>query len=259
MNQNDYKWQREYWGGNMAKLIDETGNIYGRLTVLKRDGVSSDHHAMWLCQCSCGNLTRVIGKDLRSGHTTSCGCYNKELITNQIIGQKFNKLTVLKHIGTDNNRNSLWECQCDCGNVIITTAKSLKSNHKFSCGCDTRSQGEIYVEDFLKQKQYSFQREYSFKDLKDKSFLRFDFVLFENQQILGCIEIQGSQHYNKTDGYYKEEMIIHDNMKRTYCKNNNIPLLELDYSKHFSGTNFSEWDKLILQFIQNSRGEKYDI
>ena len=48
-------------------------------------------------------------------------------------------------------------------------------------------------------------------------------------------------------------------MKRIYCKNNNIPLLELDYSKHFFGTNFSEWDELILQFIQDSKGEKYDI
>lgn len=239
----------------MAKLIDETGNVYGRLTVLNKDGLSKDHHAMWLCKCSCGKTVSVIGKDLRSGHTTSCGCYNLELITNQIIGQTFNKLTVIERAGTDKNRNSLWKCKCECGNIIITTAKSLKNNHKISCGCDTRSQGEIYVENFLKQQQYSFQKEYSFKDLKDKSFLRFDFVLFENQKILCCIEIQGSQHYNKTDGYYKEEIITHDNMKRKYCKSNNIPLLELDYSQHFSGTDFNKWDKLILQFVQEIKGE----
>lgn len=28
----------------------------------------------WLCVCDCGNLTEVIGKDLRKGNTKSCGC-----------------------------------------------------------------------------------------------------------------------------------------------------------------------------------------
>ena len=70
----------------MGKIKDETGKTYGRLTVLKPDGLSNDNRVMWLCKCSCGNFARIRGTDLRSGHTTSCGCYNKELITNQIIG-----------------------------------------------------------------------------------------------------------------------------------------------------------------------------
>ena len=134
----------------MAKIIDETGKSYGRLTVLKKDGKSKDNRIMWLCQCSCGNLTRVRGSDLRSGHTTSCGCYNNEITSNQIAGQKFNKLTAIEKVGMDKNKNALWKCRCDCGNVITTTAKSLKSGHKLSCGCDSRSQGEVYVENFLK-------------------------------------------------------------------------------------------------------------
>lgn len=239
----------------MAKIIDETGKSYGRLTVLKKDGKSKDNRIMWLCQCSCGNLTRVRGSDLRSGHTTSCGCYNNEITSNQIAGQKFNKLTAIEKVGMDKNKNALWKCRCDCGNVITTTAKSLKSGHKLSCGCDSRSQGEVYVENFLKQQNYTFQKEYSFKDLKDKSFLRFDFAIFENQKVVGCIEVQGSQHYNKFDGYYKKEMTIHDSMKRDYCKNKNIPLLELDYSQHYSGTNFNKWNDLILQFIMGIKGE----
>lgn len=233
----------------MAKLINEVGNTYGRLTVIERAGTSKDHHAMWLCQCSCGNLTKVISSDLRSGHTTSCGCYNKELITNQIIGQKFNKLTVLERAGTDKNRNSLWKCQCECGNIIFTTAKLLKSNHKLSCGCDTRSRGEQYVEQYLLNKKYTFKKEYSFFDLKDKSLLRFDFAIFKNDIVIGCIEIQGSQHYNDNDGYYKPEIIKHDQMKKEYCLKNNIPLLQLNYSKGFCGTDFTNWDKIIESFL----------
>lgn len=232
----------------MPKLIDITGKVYGRLTVIKRNGTSKDHHAMWLCQCQCGNYTTVIGKDLRSGHTTSCGCYNKELITNQIIGQKFNKLTVLERVGTDNNRNSLWKCQCECGNIIITSAKALKSNHKLSCGCDTRSRGEQYVEQFLIKNNISFQKEYSFDDLKDKGLLRFDFAIFLKEKI-ACIEINGSQHYDINDGYYKPEIIKHDNMKEQYCQQHNISLLSLNYSGGFCNTNFNEWNDIILNFI----------
>ena len=235
----------------MAKLIDITGNRYGRLTVIKRDGTSKDHHAMWLCQCDCGNQTRVISKDLRKGHTTSCGCYNRELITNQIIGQKFNKLTVLERAGTDNNRNSLWKCQCDCGNIIITSAKALKSNHKLSCGCDTRSRGEQYVEKLLSDNNIDFKQEYSFDGLKDKKPLRFDFAVIKDSKIV-CIEIHGSQHYDKYNGYYKEEMIQHDILKEQYCKEHNIPLLILDYSKGFTGTKLEKWDTIILDFLKSN-------
>lgn len=238
----------------MGKIKDQTGKIYGRLTVIKSDGLSNDNRIMWLCKCICGNFTRVRGTDLRSGHTTSCGCYNKELITNQIIGQKFNKLTVIERAGTDNNRNSLWKCKCQCGNIIITTAKSLKSNHKLSCGCDTRSRGEQYVENFLNKNNIIYQSQYSFPELKDKSLLRFDFVIFKNNIPISCIEIQGSQHYNINDGYYKQEMIIHDNMKKEYCINHNIPLLLLDYSKGFCGTNLQEWDNILNNFIKEIGG-----
>ena len=39
-------------------------------------------------------------------------------------------------------------------------------------------------------------------------------------------DLSGSNNEDKFDGYYKKEMAIHDSMKRDYCKNKNIPLLE---------------------------------
>ena len=33
------------------RVIDETGNKYGKLTVLKRVGSDRDKKALWLCQC----------------------------------------------------------------------------------------------------------------------------------------------------------------------------------------------------------------
>ena len=53
----------------------EEGNTYGRLTVVRRDGVHGKN-AMWLCQCSCGSqpMRRVSGSNLLAGKTVSCGC-----------------------------------------------------------------------------------------------------------------------------------------------------------------------------------------
>jgi len=62
----------------MGKLIDETGNTYGRLTVVGRAD-NKGTRAKWLCECSCGNTKEVTGKMLRTGKTKSCGCYRKEV------------------------------------------------------------------------------------------------------------------------------------------------------------------------------------
>ena len=59
------------------RFMDLTGHNYGRLTVLsyaERKGRS--HH--WLCGCQCGNSSVVVGANLRSGHTQSCGCFRIE-------------------------------------------------------------------------------------------------------------------------------------------------------------------------------------
>ena len=67
---------------NNTKLIDETGNIYGYLTVIGRNldpDKAKDGRAMWNCQCKCGNIHVVSGKMLREGKTTSCGCRKQSL------------------------------------------------------------------------------------------------------------------------------------------------------------------------------------
>lgn len=63
----------------MPRLIDLTGRKYGRLLVLRRDGVMNGRPA-WACLCDCGTERRVMAKCLRRGTTLSCGCYNKERI-----------------------------------------------------------------------------------------------------------------------------------------------------------------------------------
>ena len=58
----------------MSNVIDLTGQVFGRLTVLKREGSDKHGKAMWLCQCSCCNQKVINGASLRRGLTVSCGC-----------------------------------------------------------------------------------------------------------------------------------------------------------------------------------------
>lgn len=56
------------------KVIDETGNQYGDLTVLKYIGQDKNRNALWECECSCGNHIIVTGKSLRNKSKLNCGC-----------------------------------------------------------------------------------------------------------------------------------------------------------------------------------------
>lgn len=59
-------------------MIDETGNKYGKLTVIKYDHTDKKQGAYWLCACDCGLTTVVKGNRLRNGKTKSCGCMKHE-------------------------------------------------------------------------------------------------------------------------------------------------------------------------------------
>lgn len=64
----------------MSKCTDLSGRIFGRLTVIERASNNKWGNTRWLCQCNCISNKRVIvsGTDLKSGHTQSCGCLQKE-------------------------------------------------------------------------------------------------------------------------------------------------------------------------------------
>ena len=57
---------------------DMTGQKFGRLFVIER-APKNDRVAWWRCRCDCGKIIDVRGTLLRSGETTSCGCYRADL------------------------------------------------------------------------------------------------------------------------------------------------------------------------------------
>lgn len=56
------------------KIYDMVGERFGKLSVIRMAGRKNGEY-YWLCMCDCGNDMISRGTHLRSGHTTSCGCY----------------------------------------------------------------------------------------------------------------------------------------------------------------------------------------
>ncbi len=59
------------------KFANEVGKRFGRLVVLERMANDAFHNATFRVRCDCGQLTTVRGASLRSGETTSCGCWGQ--------------------------------------------------------------------------------------------------------------------------------------------------------------------------------------
>lgn len=72
-------------------MINETGNTYGRLTVVRYDHTDKTKGAYWFCICECGCTTVVKGNSLRNGKTKSCGCLKRE--TQQNYGKNTKEIT----------------------------------------------------------------------------------------------------------------------------------------------------------------------
>ncbi len=63
----------------MAKPLDLTETVFGRLTVLEK-APSQNGKTYWLCECACAARTRkeVQGAHLTGGTIRSCGCLRDE-------------------------------------------------------------------------------------------------------------------------------------------------------------------------------------
>lgn len=53
--------------------FDLTGQRFGLLVAVARDGSTRSRHVAWLCRCQCGGETVVPSSALRRGHIRTCG------------------------------------------------------------------------------------------------------------------------------------------------------------------------------------------
>lgn len=185
----------------MKPRINLVGQQFGRLTVIAYDQELSDlkQKSHWKCQCICGSVKSIEASGLKSGRTQSCGCYNKERTRESLLEdlttQTFGNLQPIAYMG-----KHIWQCQCECGNVIQVHTQSLKRHLTQSCGCIKRSIGEQNIENILLANNVNYIREYTFTDFQNA---RYDFYLPDMNRL---IEFDGIQHYEESRLFDKKNI-----------------------------------------------------
>ncbi len=116
--------------------MDETGNIYGSLVVMRQ--TEGRRAGNWDCLCACGNTISVPAGVLHAGDKKSCGCLRR--YKNE-IGNRYGKLKVLSLDRFNQLGLACWKCICDCGNTISITGANLRSGNSKTCGCNTLTHG----------------------------------------------------------------------------------------------------------------------
>ncbi|MGV7002497.1 helix-turn-helix domain-containing protein [Priestia megaterium] len=122
----------------MGKREDLTGQVFNKLTVIEYMGLdATKKQAMWKCRCECGKEIIVRKRNLKVGHTKSCGCISKvNKYREDLTGRVFGRLTVIEYGGFDQKHKvATWKCKCECGEEITTRKQNLLSGDTRSCGC----------------------------------------------------------------------------------------------------------------------------
>lgn len=212
-------------------LKDLIGQRFGKLIVIYRASDTEYGHVAWHCVCDCGREVDVSSNHLSTGHTRSCGCYEKEKrIEKQskiLIGKRFGKLVIIKYSYSEKkstgNFYAYWECLCDCGNIINVKLPYLLNGDTKSCGCLSESSIASEIKKYFVE-NYNAKTEYNIlKNTNTKHYLPYDIYIPQgNNPIINGIyvEVNGIQHY-KLQNWHK--------MKAK--RNNTTPEQEFQYQK----------------------------
>lgn len=223
---------------------DLSGQTFGFLKVLSLDSERSKEKkdSYYFCECQRCNRNKVVsvrGAHLKDGNTKSCGCLNDESHRKDLRGQIFGTFKIIDvdyQKTYDINRSgtgTYWKAICiNCGKERPLNARDLLQNKIPYCECDNpfESKGEKMLDKLLQSLNIIYEKQKSFKDFITKDFgvPRFDFY-FDNI----AIEYNGIQHYEPIEHFGGEQAFEHrqylDNLKRQYCKEHNIKLIEIPY------------------------------
>lgn len=126
----------------MSRLIDLTGQKFGKWTVLEKLPPSEKAGTHWRVRCECGTESAVVGANLKNGTSTKCkDCSGHGF--KDLTGQKFGKWTALKYI--TQTTNASWLCRCDCGTEATVERRRLIAGLSTKCvkciGEDNKTHG----------------------------------------------------------------------------------------------------------------------
>ncbi len=134
----------------------------------------------------------------------------------EVLGIYINSLTPILH-----------KCLIDGYEWLASPANLL-----YGCGCPrcNESSGERKIRQWLECHNIKYVYQKTFEDCRNIRPLPFDFYLTDYNI---CVEYQGEQHYHPVEIFGGEKTFEkqqeRDNIKKIYCQNNSIKLLEIPY------------------------------
>ena len=153
-----------------------------------------------------------------------------------------NNIEIIEIIYNTYNDNSIKIKCIECGHVFKTKLGILLYYNKKRCNhcTNVQSYSEYVTESFLTNNNFLFDSEVTFDGCFYINKLSFDFTTYNkiDNSVFKIIELDGQHHFKPVcfGGIKKEKAIeefekvkIKDNIKNTYCQNNNINLLRIPY------------------------------
>ena len=163
-----------------------------------------------------------------SNHLKGVGCskcVRKAKSTNQEFIEKSNiKHNFMYNYDDVNYVNCKTQVAINCqkhGTFYQTPNSHLRGSGCPDCNL---SKGEIMIENYLKEHNLKYEKQFFFKDLKHKKELKFDFAIKdENNKLKLLIEYNGIQHYKFNKRFHRNKLEFRvskyrDKLKLDYCK-----------------------------------------
>lgn len=216
--------------GGRKNKIDYTGKRYGRLTIIKElPGVrkpGGSIQRIMECRCDCGVVKPLRISDIRSGRTTSCGCYMRQVSSesnamNVEIGTKRGFMTLLKETDKvtkykkDGGMSSSIRyvmVKCDsCGDIEeMTLHRFITESQPIHCGCLTSktTMGRLNSKEMIIERYNSLE---ILKELDEVEYYTHDGVIYK-QRMVECRCECGS-----VDSYKYKDLLL-SNIKSCGCK-----------------------------------------
>jgi rubrerythrin len=210
---------------------------YKLFILVSKNYYKSRDNLTWKC-LKCDNefemswntiMKNLFGCPYCSGRKASI--HNNLLITNSELSKQWDyekNYPIRPEDVLPNTTKKYWWI---CDNCNYNWIKSVHNrNQKIPCPNCKMSKGEHAIKSFLEDNNIKYLYEHKFNNCKNIKKLRFDFYLPEHNK---CIEYQGEYHYKVLDGISNENILNKqkkcDNIKKDFCKIENIDLLEIPH------------------------------
>lgn len=186
----------------------------------------------------CGHAYKVAPTNILKGRgCPNCAKANKAI--NRINNNKERILSIMNSICEKEGYEIIGEYK---GTKVKIEMKHLKCGETFKmtpekfvhagnrCKCMSKSHGEYFIEQWLKDNDVTYETQVRFNDCRDKLPLPFDFKVTRKDGTWFLLEFDGKQHFEESIWEGLKERQHKDNIKTKYCVDNNIELYRIHYS-----------------------------